>query len=215
MANEKLVTLSDPRSPAAEGFRTLRTNLIFSSVERALTTILVTSPANADNKSAVLANLAVTFAQAGNKTIIVDADLRKPMQHTLWGVNNERGLTTMLLDDGALANPPLIETSVPNLSLLPSGALPPIPADLFSSQRMSEVIGVLKARAAYIFFEAPPVLLATDAALLSARLDGALLVVRAGAARRDHVARARQELQRVNARLLGAVLTNASREDAA
>jgi non-specific protein-tyrosine kinase len=215
MANEKLVTLSDPRSPAAEGFRTLRTNLIFSSVERALTTILVTSPANADNKSAVLANLAVTFAQAGNKTIIVDADLRKPIQHTLWGVSNERGLTTMLLEDGALASPPLIETSVANLSLLPSGTLPPIPADLFSSQRMSEVIGVLKARAAYILFEAPPVLSATDAALLSARLDGALLVVRAGAARRDHVARARQELQRVNARLLGAVLTNASREDAA
>ncbi len=213
MANVKLITLTDPRSSAAEAFRTLRTNLIFSGVERALTTLVITSVKNDDDKSETTANLAVTFAQAGNKTILVDGDLRNPLQHTLWGVKNERGLTTMMLEPEAMAHPPLVQTEVENLSLLPSGALPPVPSDLFSSQRMGEVLGVLKARANYIIFDAPPVLSASDAALLASRLDGILLVVKTGSTRRDQVARARDELNRVHARVLGAVLTNAPRGD--
>lgn len=118
----------------------------------------------------------------------------------------------MIFEDGAMATPPLVETEVPNLSVLPSGALPPVPADVLSSQRMTEVIGVLKARAHYILFDAPPVLAATDAALLGAKLDGVLLVVRVGATRRDQAARARQALERVHVRVLGAVMTNAPRE---
>jgi Mrp family chromosome partitioning ATPase len=96
--------------------------------------------------------------------------------------------------------------------LLPSGPLPPIPADVLSSQRMLDVIGVLKARAHYILFDAPPVLAATDAVLLGAKLDGVVLVVRVGATRRDQAARARQTLERVHVRLLGAVMTNAPRD---
>lgn len=213
MTTPKLITISDPRSAAAEAFRTLRTNLIFSGVERAVDTMLVTSAAHGEDKSIVLANLAVTFAQGGNKTIIVDADLRRPSQHDIWSIPNERGLTSMILDSAALATPPLVDTTIPNLSILPTGPLPPIPADVLSSQRMTEVIGVLKARAHYILFDAPPVLAATDAALLGAKLDGVVLVVRAGATRRDHAARARQALERVHVRILGAVLSNAPRED--
>lgn len=212
MSQPNLITLTDPRSAAAEAFRTLRTNLMFSQMDRALTTLLVAAPADADDKSKVVANLAVTFAQAGNKTILVDGDLRKPSQHTLWGVGNERGLTTMMLEDAALSTPPLQPTSVPDLMLLTSGPLPPVPADLLSNQRMNEVIGVLKARASYILFDCPPVLAATDAALLGAKLDGTLLVVQAGRTRRDQLAQARQALARVNVRLLGAILTNAPRE---
>ncbi|MCK6579029.1 MAG: CpsD/CapB family tyrosine-protein kinase [Anaerolineae bacterium] len=213
MTASKLVTLSDPRSAAAEAFRTLRTNLIFSGVERAVDTILVTSAAQSEDKSIALANLAVTFAQAGNKTIIVDADLRRPAQHDIWGVGNERGLTTMIIDAKAVSEPPLIATSVPDLLLLPSGPLPPIPADILSSQRLVEIIGVLKARAHYILFDSPPVLAASDAALLGAKVDGVVLAMRAGTTRRDHAARAREALERVHVRLLGAVLTNAPRED--
>ncbi|KXK21299.1 MAG: exopolysaccharide tyrosine-protein kinase [Chloroflexi bacterium OLB15] len=213
MANAKLITLTDPRSSAAEAFRTLRTNLIFSGVERTLTTLVITSAKNDDDKSETIANLAVTFAQSGSKTILVDGDLRNPAQHTVWGVKNDRGLTTMMLEPEAMANPPLVQTEVENLALLPSGALPPVPSDLFSSQRMSEVLGVLKARANYVIFDAPPVLSASDAALLASRLDGILLVVKTGSTRRDQVARARDELNRIHARLLGAVLTNASRAD--
>lgn len=212
MANAKLVTLTDPRSAAAEAFRTLRTNLMFTSVEHPIDTLLVTSAANSEDKSLVLANLAVTFAQGGNKTILVDSDLRRPAQHDIWGVSNERGLTTMILEEGAMASPPLVQTEVSNLMLLPSGTLPPVPADVLSSQRMTDVIGVLKARAHYILFDAPPVLAATDAALLGAKLDGVVLVVRVGATRRDQTARARQALERVHVRVLGAVMTNAPRE---
>ena len=212
MANAKLITLSDPRSAAAEAFRALRTNLMFTSVEHPIDTLLVTSAAQSEDKSLVLANLAVTFAQSGNKTILVDSDLRRPMQHEIWGIPNDRGLTTMILEDGAMAAPPLAQTEVPNLMVLPSGTLPPIPADILSSQRMSDVIGVLKARAHYILFDSPPVLAATDAALLGAKLDGVVLVVRVGATRRDQAARARQALERVHVRVLGAVMTNAPRE---
>jgi capsular exopolysaccharide synthesis family protein len=209
MPNAKLITLTDPRSAAAEAFRSLRTNLMFTSVEHPIDTLLVTSAAQSEDKSLVLANLAVTFAQAGNKTILVDSDLRRPQQHEIWGVGSERGLTTMILEDSAMSNPPLAQTEVPNLWLLPSGVLPPIPSDVLSSQRMSDVIGVLKARAHYILFDAPPVLAATDAALLGAKLDGVVLVVRVGAARREQVARAKQAFERVHVRVLGAVLTNA------
>lgn len=214
MAEPKLITLTDPRSAAAEAYRTLRTNLIFSSLESPVQTLVVSSALDADDKSVTLANLAVTFAQAGNSTIIVDSDLRRPAQHDLWGVSGERGLSTMMLDDAALANPPLLPTPVNNLQLLPAGALPPIPADVLSSQRMAEIIGLLRARAAYVLFDAPPVLAAADAALLGTRLDGLLLVVRAGHTQRDHAARAKQTLERVHVRVLGTVLTNAARGDA-
>ncbi|MCS7069952.1 MAG: hypothetical protein NZM00_00485, partial [Anaerolinea sp.] len=111
MTPAKLITLSDPRSAAAEAYRTLRTNLIFSSVERPVHTLLVTSAAQSEDKSLVLANLAVTLAQTGSTTIIVDADLRRPVQHTLWGVPNGQGLTGMVIQDALLAEPPLQATA--------------------------------------------------------------------------------------------------------
>lgn len=210
-----LITLTDPRSPAAEAFRRLRTNIMFGAATQALHTLALTSAANADGKSLAVANLAVTFAQAGNKTILVDCDLRKPSQHEIWGVDNQRGLSTLMTEDVALSNPPLIQTSIPNLQLLTSGVLPPVPADVLSSPRMNEIIGVLKARAHYILFDSPPILAATDAALLGAKVDGTLIVVRAGHTRRDQLERARSELERVNVRVLGAMLTNAPRETVA
>ncbi len=211
----KLIMLSDPRSGAAEAYRTLRTNLMFSSVQNPITTLLVSSPAVNADKSHVVANLGVTFAQGGHKTILVDADLRKPAQHEIWQVPNERGLTTMMLDAAAMANPPLVDTEVENLQILPSGPLPGAPADVLGSSRMDEVIGILKARANYILFDSPPVLAVTDAALLGSRLDGVLLVVRAGQTRREDAARAKEALDRVHVRIVGAVLSNAPRESTA
>jgi capsular exopolysaccharide synthesis family protein len=212
MADKKLITLAEPRSAAAEAYRALRTNLMFSSVEKPITTLLVSSPAESDGKSTLIANLAVTFAQGGHKTILVDSDLRKPSQYDIWGIGNERGLTTMMLEDGALANPPLVSVGVDNLQVLPSGPLPQVPADLLASQRMNEIIGVLKARASFVLFDSPPVLAVTDAALLGSKLDGVLLVVRAGHTRREHTVRAKQALERVHARIVGAVLSNAPKE---
>ncbi|MGB7341900.1 MAG: CpsD/CapB family tyrosine-protein kinase [Phototrophicaceae bacterium] len=212
MATPNLITLTDPRSAAAEAYRTLRTNLMFSSVEHAIQTLLVTSPVEGEGKSEALANLAVTFAQGGNKTILVDADLRRPAQHNIWGVDNI-GLTQMMIDDASLANPPLIETAIENLMILPAGDNAPNPADLLSSKRMTEIIGVLKARANYVLFDSPPVLAATDAALLGIKIDGVLLVVKSGESRRDQTTRARENLEQINVRVVGAVLTNAPREN--
>lgn len=212
MANETLITLSEPRSAAAEAYRSLRTNLMFSSVENPIHTLLVTSPARDDRKSVTLANLAVTFAQGGSETILVDADLRQPKQHRIWGISGQRGLTGMMVDDAAISQPPLQAAGVENLQIMVSGELPPNPADLLSGKRMDEIISVLKGRADYVLFDSPPVLVAADAALLGIKLDGALLAVRAGDTRRDHTAQARQALERVHVRVVGAVLTNAPRE---
>jgi capsular exopolysaccharide synthesis family protein len=206
-----LITLTDPRSPAAEAYRTLRTNLVFSSLDRPLHTVVVTSPAPQEGKSVTLANLAVTLAQSGRRTALVDCDLRRPGQHLLWGVSSDRGLTTMVIEETAMNAPPLIETPVEGLSLLPSGPLPPNPADLLGSRRMDEVINALKAQAEIVLFDAPPVLAVTDAVLLGAKVDGVLLVVRAGRTRRDNAARAKEALERVGVRLVGAVLNNVPR----
>lgn len=209
MATPNLITLTDPRSSAAEAYRALRTNLMFSSIENPIQTLLVTSAARSDGKSVALANLAVTFAQSGHKTILVDSDLRHPSQHEIWDKPNTRGLTNMMLDDAMLSTPPLLETDLPDLKLLTAGDLAPNPADLLSSRRMTEIIGVLKARAAYVLFDSPPILAATDAALLGIKLDGVLMIVRAGETRRDETARAQATLEQVHVRVLGAALINA------
>ncbi len=213
MAMPELITLSQPRSAAAEAYRSLRTNLMFSSVEKPIRTLLVTSAAREDQKSATLANLAVTFAQGGNRTILVDADLRQPQQHKIWDLENPRGLSQMMVDDAALKDPPLHDSPVDNLQVLCTGELPPNPADLLGGARMGDIIASLKQRADYVLFDSPPVLAATDAALLGIKLDAALLAVRAGDTRRDHTAQARQALERVHVRIVGAVLTNAPREN--
>lgn len=203
-----LITLTDPRSPVTEAFRTLRTNLLFSSLEKPLKTLLLTSPApeTALEKSRAVANLAVTLAQGGRSTIVVDCDLRHPHQHEFFARPNEPGLTTALLQD---ADPQLVETGVENLWLLPAGPLPPNPADLLGSRRMEALLTHLRARADFVLVDAPPVLAVSDAALLAAKLDGVLLVVHAGHTKRDHAERAKMLLEKIHIRVVGAVLMDA------
>jgi non-specific protein-tyrosine kinase len=161
-----------------------------------------------------VANLAVAMADGDRPVILVDADLRRPNQHTLFGLSNERGFTNLFREAEALDQPPL--QSVPNSSLhvLTSGPLPPIPGQLLASQKMDEVIARLSDLAEVIIFDAPPVITVNDASLLASRVDGVLLVVKAGDTKRDYVKAAQDRLEKVNARLIGAVLTNA-RVDAA
>lgn len=204
---EKLITLSDPRSPVAEAYRSLRTNLEFSSLDEPLRTMVVTSPAPEAGKSTTLANLAVTMAQAGKQVILVDCDLRRPSLHEIFGVPNTAGLTSVMLDDAA-ATPPLRETGVPGLKLLTSGPLPPNPAELLASRRMADFIKLLREQADIVLFDAPPVIAVTDAAILASRVDGVLLVLNAGVTRREHAQRAKAALEKVNARLIGTVLNN-------
>ncbi len=204
-----LVTVSDPRSAAAEAYRALRTNLSFSSLDDPIHTLVVTTSAPQDNKSIVISNLAVTMAQGGNRTVLVDCDLRRPALHEIFGADNGRGLTTMMLDEAVMADPPLQQTEIENLLVLPSGPLPPNPADLLGSRRMDAVIARLKEGADMVLLDAPPVMAVTDAAVLGSRVDGLLLVVTAGVTRRDHAERAKELLQKVNIRIVGVVLDNA------
>ena len=209
-----LITLSDPRSPAAEAYRTLRTNIDFSSLDRAIHALLVTSVAPHENKSITVANLAVSLAQGDKRTILVDADVRRPALHTLFGLDNDKGLTSLFIDTKGPIEPALQTVHVPNLQVLTSGPLPPNPAELLGSQRMLDVIEALKSRADIVLFDAPPVIAVTDAVVLSARVDGVLLVVGAGQTRRDHAQRAKEMLEKVKAHVLGVALTHVSPDSA-
>lgn len=206
---DQIVTLTAPTSAAAEAYRTLRINLEFAGVDRPLRSLLMTSCAAEEGKSAAVANLAVAMADGERSVILVDADLRRPSQHLLFGLNNERGLSDMFRSEAAFADPPL--QSVPNttLKVLTSGPLPPIPSQLLAARKMAEVISRLLERADMVIFDAPPVTAVTDASLLATRVDGVLLVVRAGSTRRDQVRAAKDRLDKVNAWLVGAVLLNA------
>ena len=211
MSQLDLITLTDPRSPASEAYRTLRTNLEFSSLEHSLHSLLVTSPAADDTKSETVANLAVIMAEGGRKVILVDGDLRRPAQHEIFHLDNSRGLCDLLTapELGTDASALLQESGVDGLRVLTSGALPQNPSVLLGAAEMEQAIGLLTEQADLVLFDAPPVLAVTDASLLAARVDGTLLVVRAGDTRREHVQQAQALLQKVNARLVGAALTHA------
>ena len=204
-----LVTITDPISPASEAYRTLRLNLQFATLDAPLRTLLVTSPSPDEGKSTTLANLAVTVAQAEQRVIMVDCDLRRPRLHELFHLSNDLGLTTVMLDDQALSAPPLQDTGVAGLQLLASGPLPPRPADLLGSQRMERVLGRLLADADLVILDAPPVMAVTDAVVLATKVDGVLLVVSAGTTKRENAQQAVERLRKVNARIVGSVLNNA------
>jgi non-specific protein-tyrosine kinase len=196
--------LTDPRSAAAEAYRTLRTNIQFASLDREIRTVAITSAGAGDGKSTTLANLAIAMAEGGHRVICVDADLRRPGLHTLFGLSNREGLTTAVLGDDTWL--PLQDTPVPGLRLLASGPLPPNPAELVGSRRLDRVLRLLREAADYVLFDTPPAAALSDAATLAARVDGVILVIGAGRTKRDLARRAKEQLERVKAHILGVVL---------
>ena len=203
-----LITLTDPRSPRTEAYRSLRTNLEFLSLDHALHTLLVTTAAPEEGKSVTLANIGVIFAREEKQVILVDADMRRPRLHEIFGLGNDDGVSSLLRHPDAPL--PLQETEVPNLRLLTAGPPPPNPADLLASAHMETLLARLTELADIVLIDAPPVIAATDAALLAAKVDGVLLVVSAGRTKREHVERAKDLLEKVNANVIGAVLINAA-----
>ncbi|MCP4167785.1 MAG: CpsD/CapB family tyrosine-protein kinase [Chloroflexi bacterium] len=203
-----LVTISDARSPRTEAYRSLRTNLEFSSLDHPLHTLLLTSSAPDEGKSTTLANLGVINAQAGKRVILLDCDLRRPRLHELFGIGNNAGVSSALLDPDAPL--PLQTTDITNLQVMTSGPLPPNPTDLLASSRMDALLTQLTEQVDMVLIDAPPIVVVTDAAVLAAKVDGVLLVVSAGHTKREQAQRAKDLLEKVNARLVGAVLTNAA-----
>jgi non-specific protein-tyrosine kinase len=149
------------------------------------------------------------MADGDRSVILVDADLRRPMQHTLFGVTNERGFTHLFKDDEAFNAPPFKTIPNSSLRLLTSGPLPPVPSQLLASKRMLQIITQLTSLAEIVIFDVPPIITVNDASLLASQVDGVLLVVKAGGTKREHVQAAKDRLEKVNARLIGSVLTNA------
>jgi non-specific protein-tyrosine kinase len=206
-----LITADKPRSPIAEAYRVLRANVEFSAIDGRLQTLLITSSSPSEGKTTTTANLAIASAQAGKHVILVDADLRRPTLHRLFGMENTRGLSAALLQDGGgVIDDHLLPTGIENLSLMPSGPIPPNPADLLGSRRMVELINKLKSKADMIFFDSPPLLAVADSSLLARVCDGAIVVVLTNSTRGEVLRRAADQLEQAGAKLLGVVLNRVS-----
>lgn len=200
-----VVTHRDPMATASEAFRVLRTNLQFMGLDKPLKSLLLTSATPAEGKTTTIANLAVAFAQTGAKVCLVDADLRRPTVAKVFGIENWSGLTTALIGQGELELS-LKATAVPGLTVLPSGPIPPNPAELLGSGRMASLIATLEERFDMVLIDTPPVLAVTDAAVLAPKVGGVVLVIRSGEVPRQQVLRAKEALEAVKANVLGTVL---------
>ena len=206
-ANEKLVTLHMPRAPISEAFRVLRTNLTFAGIDTGLRSVLITSASPGEGKSTVAANLSIVLAQTGQRVILVDSDLRLPTQHKLFNIPNNQGLINALFDLETPITSHLQNTRIPGLRILPSGPLPPNPAELLNSKRMAIVIEALKEESDVIIFDTPPVLTVADAAILGAQVDGCLLVTEVGKTQRTAIVRSVNTLRQTrDAHIFGVVL---------
>ena len=213
--HDKLITSLAPFSPASEAYRMIRSSIRFICEESPCRTILVTSGTFGEGKSLTVANLGLVMAQAGHKTIIVDADLRRPVQHRIFGVTNEGGLTELLRTQAFDFEEQIQETGTESLSLLTSGASTANPSELLSSDYTELLLSALAEDADTVILDGPPVLSATDAALLASLVDGVVVVVESGRTEWQALGRTVTILQQAGANLLGAVLNRVSHKSGA
>ncbi len=202
----ELITEKQPRSPVSEAFRSIRTNLQFTSVTSPLHTLLVTSPSPEDGKTTTVGNLACVFGQGGRKVVVVDSDLRRPRLHRLFELPNHSGLTDLFIRPEENLDGAVQPTEVKNLYLLSSGSLPPNPSELISSRKMVEIIKTLEAQYEVVFLDAPPSLVVTDANVLANLADGVILVVRPSKTKRAAIKHTLEQLAQVKANIVGVVL---------
>lgn len=208
----KLITVAKPKSVAAEQFRTVRTNIHFMAV---LKTIAFTSANISEGKSTVAANLAVVWAQEGKNVLLIDADMRRPTLNSTFDLTGQSGLSTVLSSDKSEVNlnDLIQESGIEGLSLLPSGAVPPNPAELLSSQRMKVLLEAVKSQYDLVVLDVPPMLEVTDTQTIAGSVDGVVLVVRQGMTQKAGVRRVVELLKMSHARLLGYVMNDVIPED--
>lgn len=199
-----LIMDMNPRSFIAESYRSLRTNIEFSSFDDELKTIVVTSAKPEEGKTTTAVNMAVAFAQAGKNVVLIDADLRKPSIHHIFNKHNQGGLSNLIAQKHLLIEM-IQETHIDNLSVITSGPVPPNPSEMLSSHYFTEILDELKARYSIIIIDSAPALTVTDAQIVAAKCDGVILVVNPGKTKRNALVKVKEQFERVNARLLGAV----------
>lgn len=204
--SDKLITLLQPRSPIAEAYRILRTNLQFSGVDRILQTVMITSSSPEEGKSLTTANLAVVMAQAGATTLLLDADLRRPTQHEIFDLDNNVGLSLLLSKNPMPVNAVIQNSSVENLKVITAGPIPPNPSELLGSKRMAALLDTLKEQADFIVIDSPPILAVSDSSVLAPHVDTTLLVVNAGRTRRGAAQHSKEALNTIGANIAGVVL---------
>lgn len=206
-----LIVYLDPFSPISETFKTIRTNIDFSSIDKQLKTIAVTSTCQAEGKSTVSANLAIAYAQVDKKVLLLDADLRRPNIHKLFGLLNRRGLTSALISKRDHQEF-IQETLTDNLYVLTSGPIPPNPTEMLMSAAFSSLIETLKSAFDLIIIDAPPVMGLADAVIISAKVDGMIYVVRVGVVDRKQLQYATNSLKQIKANVIGFVLNGVKQD---
>lgn len=195
-----------PKSITAESYRSLRTNIQYSSIDKQVKTLVVTSSNAGEGKSTVSGNLAYTFFQSGKRVLIIDCDLRKPSLHRKFNVSNEVGLTDVLVGTSELNK--VMKKIDDNLYLLTTGTLPPNPAEIIGSNTMENFLDECKINFDYIILDTPPILPVTDSKLLAIKADATVLVVRSEISKSKHVSQAYKELEKVNANVIGTILND-------
>ncbi len=202
----KLISMRNPKSPVSEAFRTLRTNIQFSSIDKEIKTIIVTSSSPTEGKSTVSANLASILAQNDKKVLLIDCDFRKPRAHQNFGISNYQGITNVLMGDKSLSDVIYKYDSMDNLNILTSGPIPPNPAELLGSNRMKSFLDSIKEDYDMIILDTPPIGLVTDSAVLSTIADALMYVVAVGQTDVEVIKTAKESLDKVRANIIGVVL---------
>lgn len=206
ISSDKLVALHHKKSPATEAFRTIRTNLQFMSPDKELKVIMVTGSEAGIGKSTVASNLALTFSMTGQKTLLIDTDMRKPMLHKLFDLPNFQGLSSYLAGDQDEIEDLIQECKHSGTFLLPAGPIPPNPSEMLNSKKMEDLIKKCKKESAITIIDAPPLLPVTDALLLSQKVDGVIMVAETNQTKKEVFTKGIERLQQVNANILGTIL---------
>lgn len=204
-----IITIDNPDSPISEAYRSIRTNILYSRSQNN-SSILITSPGSAEGKSTTVSNLAVLYAKTGKKTLLLDADLRKPVQHRIFNVNQEQGLVHYLLDMNINLNDLIQPTYIGNLSVLASGTIPPNPAELLGTEKMINLLAQLEEKWDVILIDTPPILVVTDASLLAKAVDNMILVIKSGVTHKEALVRSQKIIDNLNTAFSGTILNGVS-----
>ncbi|BBU41199.1 MULTISPECIES: CpsD/CapB family tyrosine-protein kinase [Aeribacillus] len=207
-----LITALNPKSPISEQYRTIRTNIQFSSVDHEIRSIMITSTGPGEGKSTTAANLAVVFAQQGKQVLLIDADLRKPTVHYTFRLQNIHGLTSVLLRNATLQEAVSV-SEVDHLDVLTSGPIPPNPAELLSSRSMVELLKEAYDQYDIVIIDSPPLLAVADAQILANQVDASIMVVASGKTEREAALKGKESLIAAQSKLLGVVLNGKPQKD--
>lgn len=207
MVSSNLVVHINPTSPAAEAYRILRTNIQYSSVDKKIKSLVITSPSIQDGKTVTASNLAISIANSGNQVVLIDCDLRKPSIHKQFKISSARGLTDVLIGEVSLDDALKGIRDLSELKILTCGTIPPNPSELVSSKKCKELIEELKQRFDMVIIDTPPVGYVSDGIILSSEADGVIITIAAGKTRINHAQASVDALRKVNANILGVVLT--------